>query len=142
MKTTTVYGIIALASFQGFFEAYFFSAWEFALFLAIMVFADTITGIWAAAKRGELSSSPMGKLFTKIALYAIVLVVLHGLESFPKNEITKTVFSWFTSIGFAALIGREALSVLENVGKIKPDLLPPWIRKRLNDFNETGNFSK
>ena len=141
MKTTTISGVLALASFQAFFETYFFSAWEFALFLTIMVFADTITGIWAALQRGQLSSSPMGKLFTKISLYAIVLIVLHGLESFPKHEITKTVFSWFTSIGFAALIGREALSVIENVGKIKPDLLPPWIRKRLNDFNETGRFN-
>ena len=141
MKTSSILAVLTAATFQEFFQEYFFDAWDFALFLVIMVIVDTITGIWAAYQRGELSSSPMGKVFTKLILYALVLIVLHGLESFPKDDMTKTIFSYSTSVGFAALIGREALSVIENIAKIKPDLLPPWIRKRLKQFNDTGNFN-
>ncbi len=92
MKTSSILAVLTAATFQEFFQEYFFDAWDFALFLVIMVIVDTITGIWAAYQRGILSSSPMGKVFTKLILYALVLIVLHGLESFPKDDMTKTIF--------------------------------------------------
>lgn len=140
MKSSVIITLASatFATLQQAFAKYIFNAWEFAAFLAVMVVIDTATGVWAAYKNNDLCSSPFGKVFTKVVLYALFLVVLHGLANFADNETSRTVFAWLNSVGFAALIGREALSVVENITKIKPDLLPGFIRKRLRDFNETG----
>jgi phage-related holin len=130
-----------LATFQQLFAKYIFDSWEFAAFLAVAICVDTITGVWAAYKRNNIASNTFGKVFTKIILYALFLVVLHGLANFNDDPISKTVFSWLNSAGYAAVIGREALSIVENIGKIKPDLIPRWIGRKLKSYNEDGNNS-
>ena len=35
---------------------------------------------------------------------------------------------------------REAISIVENIGEIKPDLLPAWVLSRLKKFDESGQF--
>jgi hypothetical protein len=37
-----------------------------------------------------------------------------------------------------ALIVRESVSIVENAGKISPNLVPSWVRKYLRDFDENG----
>jgi hypothetical protein len=41
---------------------------------------------------------------------------------------------------YAALLVRESISIIENIGAIKPDLLPKWILKRLKSFDDKGQF--
>lgn len=140
MKTSviTYLAAVTFATFQQLFAKYIFDAWDFAIFLAIMVCVDTITGIWAAAKRNDLHSSPFGKVFTKTVLYALFLVVLHGLKNHTSNVASYTVFDWLNTVGYAALIGREALSVVENITKIKPDLFPKFLLKKLRHYDQNG----
>ncbi len=141
MKTTgAVYFLaVTFATFREVFAKYIFDSWDFAVFLMVMVIIDTFTGIWAAMKQNALHSSPFGKVFVKTILYAAFLVVLHGFENYGAGKISMKVFSWINSVGYAALIGREGLSVVENITKIKPDLLPKFIIKKLRDYEESGS---
>jgi hypothetical protein len=41
---------------------------------------------------------------------------------------------------YAALVVREAISIIENLGVIKPGLIPLWILKRLKQYDNEGTF--
>jgi toxin secretion/phage lysis holin len=105
-----------------------------------MIAIDTMLGIWKAWKYSVLSSSRFGGMIIKSVLYAFFLIVVHNLTNFSTNELTKSLFLWVEELCYAALLVREAISIVENIGAIKPDLLPKWILKRLKSFDEKGQF--
>lgn len=123
-----------------FFNTYMFDDWSFLVYLVVMIMIDTILGVWKALKYGILSSSRFGGMIIKAVLYAFFLIVVHNLTSFSSNEITRSIFAWVEELCYAALLVREAISIIENTGAIKPDLLPKWILKRLKTFDENGQF--
>jgi len=125
----------------GLFNTYIFNDWSFLVYLVIMIMIDTILGVWKAFKYGKLSSARFGGLVIKSVLYAIFLVVIHNLTNFSTNDVTKSIFMWVEELCYAALLVREAISIVENIGAIKPDLLPVWILKRLKSFDEKGQFT-
>lgn len=122
------------------FDKYVFSDWEFLPFIVIIVVLDTITGMWKSFKRSDFSSYSFGGFMTKVILYAIYLFVIHNLSNFSPKESVQALFEWVEQLGYAAIIVREAISVIENIGAISPNLLPKWILKRLRHFDENGNF--
>lgn len=128
------------ASVSSIFNTYIFNDWSFLIYLVILICFDTILGVWKAFKYGDLNSARFGGLVIKSVLYAIFLVVIHNLTNFSNNDITKAIFSWVEELCYAALLVREAISIIENIGAIKPDLLPVWILKRLKSFDENGKF--
>jgi len=75
---------ISWSSMAAFFNTYVFDDWSFLIYLVIMIFIDTVLGIWKA---------------------------------------------W-----------KYHVSIVENIGAIKPDLLPKWILKRLKSFDDKGQF--
>lgn len=139
LKSPVIIGI-AWSSIASLFNTYIFDDWSFLVYLVILIVLDTILGVWKAFKHGVISSSRFGGLVIKSVLYACFLVVVHNLTNFSQNEITKSIFLWVEELCYAALLVREAISIIENIGAIKPDLLPKWILKRLKSFDEKGQF--
>jgi phage-related holin len=130
----------AWASWQIFFNEYVFSNWDFLPFIVILVVLDTFTGVWKSLKLSDFSSYSFGGFMTKVILYAVYLAVIHGLTSFSSKDSIRSLFSWVEQLGYAALIVREVVSIFENIGVIRPKLLPKFVLKRLRHFNEHGEF--
>lgn len=52
------------------------------------------------------------------------------------------VFDWFRTFICTALLVREGISIVENLNKIKPGLIPKIITKYLKEFDEKGIYKK
>jgi hypothetical protein len=37
---------------------------------------------------------------------------------------------------------RESISILENIGSIRPELIPQWVLKKLKQYDRTGRFEQ
>lgn len=121
-----------------FISVYLFADFEFARWLAVLIVIDTALGVVEALRKGNISSKGFGMLIRKVMVYGIVLCVIHILTHFKVEGDKNSLFNWFTQIGYSALVVRESISILENAGRIAPNLLPPWILKRLKGFDKTG----
>lgn len=130
----------AWATLSQFFNSYVFSDWDFLPFIVVLVVLDTFTGVWKSFKRNDFSSYSFGGFMTKVILYAVYLFVVHNLTNFSNKDTVKEIFSWVEQLGYAAIIVRESISIIENIGAIRPNLLPKWILKRLRHFDDNGNF--
>ena len=130
----------AFAGLKTVFDTYIFSDWQFVIFLFSLVIVDTILGTYKAWKSKTIESRAYSRLFEKILLYSGVLVTSHILISFPISGAPNGFFGWCDDVLYCAMIVREAISIFENVGEIKPDLLPKWILSRLKRFDESGEF--
>lgn len=136
----TICASAAWATVAQLFNQYVFNDWEFLPFVIVLVILDTLTGVWKSLKHGSFSSYSFGGFMTKVILYAVYLFVLHGLTSFSSKDSVMSLFSWVEQLGYAAIVVREAVSIIENIGAIAPNLLPKWILKRLRQFDENGEF--
>jgi phage-related holin len=119
-------------------EHYLFNDWRFAGWIGLLLVIDTITGFLVALVRGEVSSKAWGMIVRKLVAYGSVLIITHILTSFEVQGNKNTLFEWFTQIAYAALVVRESISILENVGKLAPGLIPAWILSRLKGFDKSG----
>lgn len=122
-------------------EKYLFNDWQFLSALFVLVMLDTVLGIWKNLKTKSLSSRGFAGFFEKIGLYASFLIVTHILVNFKINDKSIGVFEWIDNVFYSAIMVREAISILENIGAIKPDLIPKWILVYLRKFDETGKLS-
>lgn len=128
------------ATFATLFQTYIFNDWAFLIYLVILILLDTILGVWRAYKYHQINSSKFGGFIIKVVLYAIFMVVVHNLSNFSTNEFTKSIFRWVQELCYAAVVVREAISIIENIGAIRKGLIPEWILKRLKTYDEKGNF--
>lgn len=128
------------ATFSLVFEKYLFNDWSFLIYLIILILLDTLLGVWRAIKYNQVNSSKFGGFIIKVVLYAIFMVVVHNLSNFSNNEATKFVFSWVQELCYGAVLVREAISIIENIGAIKKGLIPNWILSKLKAYDEKGNF--
>ena len=120
------------------FGKYLFSDWEFLIFLTLLIVLDTITGFVKALKRGQVSSEGFTGIILKVFVYGVFVIILHILQSFSDKPLVISTFDWIGTGGYAAVMVRESISIIENLGAIKPNLIPTWILKKLKDFDETG----
>lgn len=123
-------------------EKYIFSDWEFLIFLFILVALDTITGIWKHYKLQTISSSGFSGFFTKVIVYCLFLIVIHILGNFTDNKISLAALEWVEQVAYGALIVRESISIIENLGVIHPGLIPASVLKRLKQYDSQGHFNK
>ena len=140
-KKITAFSLLLTASLSPavqFVEQYLFSDWEFLKFLLILVGIDTVLGVYLGWKNFRLSSSTFSKLFMKMIVYLLFLVLTHILAHFTVNGEKNTLFDWFSSIAYAGIMVREGLSILENLTGINPNLLPSWVIDRLKNIDKTG----
>ena len=137
-----ILGAVILTPIIEFFGKYVFADWEFLILLSVLVCLDTITGFVKAWKRGVVSSSGFTGVIIKVFVYGVFVCVLHALQSFSDKELVIATFDWVGTLGYAAVVVRESISVIENLGAIKPDLIPSWVLKRLKDFDEDGKVNE
>lgn len=137
--------ILLTASVLGFLklivEKYLFNDWQFLYALFVLVLLDTSLGIWRNLKTKTLSSRGFAGFFEKLGLYASFLIVTHVLITFTVSGKSIGVFAWIDSVFYSAIMVREAISILENIGAIKPDLIPAWILAYLKKFDASGKLS-
>lgn len=146
MKLLTIKKLVILFSittlFTGvieFCKVYIYHDVDFLISLFILIVIDTITGVVRSIKQHKFSSFKFGGLFMKLLLYGIVLETINVLIIFKIDGThPKYILDWIPDFVFTAMMLREATSILENVALIKPDLLPKWILKRFEAFDEGG----
>ena len=134
MKSLTLMAL-PIAPLLEFVERYVFGDWEFVKFLIVLVVIDTSLGFIKHWIDHDISSRAFGMIAKKLIIYASVLVVTHVLASFTVGGEAVGCLVWFRYFACAALMVREAISVLENCESICPNLIPKWIVKRLSEFD-------
>jgi phage-related holin len=132
---------IPLSPIVDWIEKYMFKDWEFVKYLIVLITIDTIVSWTYHLIHKDFSSKGFAMIFMKLLVYTSLLIVAHVLGSFTIDGQPNNTFTWFRSLMCTALLVREAISIVENVGKINPELVPVWIRKYLKDFDENG-FAK
>lgn len=131
----------ALLSFGlHFLEKYVFNDWAFLGFLCMLIIIDTLTSMAKNWKHKTVSSHGFSKVFIKVLLYGAFLILVHGLKSYEVNGVKNALFNWIDDVGYAAIMAREALSIVENIASVYPGLIPTWFTSRLKQFNEKGEF--
>lgn len=103
------------------------------LALAALMTTDFATGVWAAAKKGELSSA-IGErgLLKKVGILACVIIA--NLLDMAAHAHT------FRGMFIAAFAIIEAISILENVDRLGyGDFIPSFFQTKLRQIaNERG----
>jgi phage-related holin len=121
-------------------ELYFFSDWEFLKFLCVLITGDTILGFVKHFKSGTIHSAGLGKIIYKLLAYMSVLIMTHVLTHYKVDGNPNTFLLWFDDLAYTALVVRESISILENIGAINDSLLPRWLLKKLKEFDHSGKF--
>jgi phage-related holin len=119
-------------------KKYIFRDWEFLKFLVVLIVIDTLVSWVFHLRKKDFSSKGFAMIMTKLFVYSCLLIVAHVLGGYTIDGQVTTTFTWFRSLMSTALIVRESVSIVENAGKISPNLVPSWIRKYLRDFDENG----
>jgi phage-related holin len=123
-----------------FFETYVFADWQFLTFFLILQMMDTFLLLYKAVVAKSVSMGLIGIIFQKILIYICFLVLVHILANYTIEGERNSFFGWFTTVAYSAVMVRESISILENIGSIRPDLIPRWILKRLKQYDKTGEF--
>lgn len=119
---------------------YVFRDMEFGLWIAVAITLDTILGIWKHAKYKDASSETFfSKFAKKIGIYMVLLILANVLTNYTVQGEVVGVTQWVGTYLCTFMIVREAISILENVNAIYP-LVPPWLLRRLRDFNDKGEY--
>ncbi len=139
LKIVMMAGVLG-SPFIRLFEKYIFNDWQFLIFLVIIIFCDTAVGFIKHYLKNSISDAGFGKFFKKIIIYGFTLHLCHILTHYQVNGAVNAIFNWVDDMIYAAIMTREAISILQHLGEIKPDLLPSWILKRLKKFDETGDI--
>lgn len=122
------------------FEQYIFKDWVFLVYLIVLIFIDSILGLAKAWRKNQVSSSGWKMIFTKLIMYFTVLILAHVIANFSVAGNSIIIFQWVQTFICCAIIVREAISIMENIGEIYPNLLPKWILAKLKEFDETGKI--
>jgi phage-related holin len=131
-----------LAPFLVLIERYIFSDWVFLAFLTVLVVLDTLLGFGYAAWKKRISTGKLSGIIAKCVVYGSVLIVGHVIENvqISGNVIPGGIYFKMTCYGGVILL--EAISIIKNLGKINKNLVPQFILKRLEGFNDTGDFQE
>jgi uncharacterized membrane protein len=104
------YDGIAFAVCCGFVASFFIPIKGFLLFTVFVVFADTVTGILAANKRGErITSKGLYRTSQKVVVYFVGIMIFEGARntfSLPLNITYMVAFTIATT---------ELYSIAENI---------------------------
>ncbi len=126
----------AVAAFSHFVGKYIFSDWQFAAFMVTLIAIDTFVSMVRHFQQRTVSSWGFAKLFLKVIVYACFLITIHVLTNFTVNGRREMFFTWIDDFAYSAILVREVISILENITLLYPGLIPGWIVKRLERFNQ------
>lgn len=108
--------------------------------LAVLVFAitDYITGVIGAVMHGNLSSTKMREGLGHKFAYLCVFFIAWFID-FEMEHIDIGFHSALTPIVTIGIIFIELSSIIENIGKINPELLQAEFMKIFTDYNKENN---
>lgn len=110
-------------------------SWELITGLATLIIIDTFLGVWKHTKLGTISSSGFGSFAGKVIIYVLFEKTVEQIAGIK-------ILEWTGDVLISALLIREAISIIENMASIRPELIPGWILKRLKDFDEDGKINQ
>lgn len=116
------------------FEKYIFNDWEFLNFLLVFMIIDTSLSWWYHIRNCTFSSKGFSMLFIKIIVYSVLLILAHGFGSFKVNGECVPAIQNFRIFICTTLFIREGISIVENLDKVYPNLLPKSIVKHLKGY--------
>lgn len=102
--------------------------------IALFLVIDTILGVWKHIKKGTVSSEGWGKFITKFIIYFLLIKVVDKIA-------TIKLLGWSGDLFLSGILIHEAISIIENMGAIYPGVIPPWILKKLKDFDDDGEVN-
>jgi hypothetical protein len=123
-------------------ERYIFNDWNFLKFLAVLILLDTALGLGYAIYRWQVSASKFMGIIIKAVIYGPVLILGHVFENFEVSGQPMEGGFYFKVLFYTGLMIVEGISILRNLGKINKKLVPAFILKRFEGFNETGDFQE
>lgn len=108
--------------------------------LAVLVFTitDYITGIVGAVMHDNLSSTKMRKGLGHKFAYLCVFFIAWFID-FEMKHIDIGFHSALTPIVTIGIVLIELSSIIENIGKINPQLTQAEFMKIFNDYNKENN---
>lgn len=133
---------VVVAPFVFYFERYVFNDWNFLKFLAVLIAVDTALGLGYALYRKQVSVSKLGGILIKGIIYGPILILGHVFENFEISGQPMEGGFYMKVLFYTGLIIVEGISIIRNLGKINKKLVPQFILKRFEDFNESGDFSE
>ena len=93
------------------------------IMIGLLIFIDTITGIWKANKLGDkITSRKLSSIISKLALYEITVIMFFLIDKFILNDIILTFFSvpfMLTKVVALVLSSIEVMSINENYKIVK-----------------------
>ncbi len=130
----------SLAPLVQFVRQYVFDDFAFLLTLALVIGVDTVLGVWRALVQRRLSSAAFGRLFQKVAFYALFLIAVHAIARHTVNGQPNALLAWLDSVAYSLILVRELLSLLENSAALGLFAPPAWLVSRLEQFAATGRM--
>lgn len=106
--------------------------WPFAINMFLLVFIDTILGVYLAFKRKNITSERFSRVINKIFIYILLLASTHIMVSYKVNGQDNIIFQWLDYVVYSVIMAREMLSIIEKSNKLGV-ILPSWITDRLED---------
>lgn len=108
--------------------------------LAVLVFAitDYITGVIGAIMRGNLSSTKMREGLGHKFAYLCVFFIAWFID-FEMRHIDIGFHGALTPIVTIGIVFIELSSIIENIGKINPDLTQAEFMKIFTNYNKENN---
>lgn len=131
-----------MAPVVSFIDQYIFNDWQFVITIAVMIGVDTCLGLLLAWKRQDISSEAFSKLFTKIIVYALLLVASHAAATYQVDGAPNTLLSWVDSIVYSIMVARELISIFEKTALLNIFTLPAPLLAKLRYFNDKGTMPK
>ena len=112
------------------FEIYVFKDWEFLTSQTILILLDTILGLRIAIKLKRLSSYDFSRLFDKVILYLILMIMAHVMTHYRIEGEPNQIYRWVNYVIYSVITGREAISILENISILWPKFLPKSLTEK------------
>lgn len=125
-----------------FIEKYIFSDWGFLPYLLVLIVMDTLLGFGYAWRMKEISGQKFAGLFVKIIVYGPLMILGHVIENFEVSGVKMEGGFYFKFVIYLGIMIVEAISILKNLGKINKNLVPKFLLKRMEGFNESGDFNE
>ena len=100
----------------------------------ILIFLDTFTGVWFAVRQKSVSSRGFYRVITKCFAYFIMIVVGRLVDKNIPLPLASPIIDAF-------LVTTEAVSILENLGKLQFPI-PMALITKLKSFYENKKEEK
>jgi phage-related holin len=123
-----------------FIETYIYADWQFLNFLLVLVVVNSVLGLYVQYHKRSLSKKLINLWLQKILIYSCYLILVHIISHFTIEGEKNQYFGWFNGIANSALIIRESIYILENMGTIRSGLIPQWMLKKLKKYDRDGCF--